>query len=531
MKRLFSILSIICFLKMVSYSQEINIIPKPSNTEIQQGRFELTSNTDIVSARGSKLHNYLQAQIQELIGMKLSVVKSTRKSTSAIKLTLNSKSKIGKEGYEIIITQNCCEIISKTENGLFYGIQSLLQLIPSTPVTQCYIPCLKIKDAPRFTYRGMHLDVSRHFFPKSFIFKYLDLLAMHKMNVFHWHLVDDQGWRIEVKKYPKLTEIGAWRPDDTDKPWNYFVYATADKTKKLYGGYYTQSDIREIVKYATERQITIIPEIEMPGHCAAVIEAYPELSCSGKTWRKDETLVWEFSDPLCIGNEQTFEFLENVLTEMFSLFPSKYIHIGGDECKKSTWLACQKCQTRMKVENLKHEDELQSYLNKRIGKFLASKNRELIGWDEILDGGIAPEATVMSWRGMEGGIKAAQLGHRVIMSPESYCYFNFPQTEDSIKQDKYITLEKVYSFDPVPEKLTKKETNYIIGAQANVWTEYMINEGQIEQMILPRMTALSEVLWSDKKNLNFDDFAKRLGFFFPRLKVLNYNYFTPKQEK
>ncbi|MFA5418297.1 MAG: family 20 glycosylhydrolase [Bacteroidales bacterium] len=511
----------------LSFSQKVSVIPRPSKIELQKGMFTLSNSTQIIPASGSDLHTYLQSQIQVLTKMNLSVTSNKNIKTSVIKLTLDASLNTGKEGYEMEITKNRCEIKSKTETGLFYGIQSLLQLLPSKAVTKCEIPCLKISDSPRFGWRGMHLDVSRHFFPKEFILKYIDLIALHKMNVFHWHLVDDQGWRIEIKKYPKLTDIGAWREDDTNKPWSYFVYPTNDSTKKLYGGFYTQSDIREIVKYAAERQITVVPEIEMPGHCASMIAAYPELSCKGKPWRKPENSIWEFSDPVCAGNELTFDFLENVLTEVIDLFPSKYIHIGGDECKKTTWKQCPKCQARMKAENFTDVEQLQSYLIRRIEKFLISKNRQLVGWDEILEGGLAPEATVMSWRGTDGGLKAAQQGHYAVMSPDTYCYFNHHQVAELDKKNGPISLEKVYSYNPINDELTKDEAKFILGGQGNLWSEFTVTGKEVEELVLPRMSALSEVLWTDKKQQDYSDFLLRLSNLYPRLSALNYEFYIP----
>ncbi len=508
------------------YSQSVNIIPLPNKIEMGKGVFILTDKVAIIPSR-TNLDIYLSGQIKTLTGIKLVVLKKNQKSDGSILLKLDKSLSMDDEAYQLQVSSKSCEIIAKTETGLFYGIQSFLQLLPEKNISKINIPCLKITDSPRFEWRGMHLDVSRHFFPKAFILKYLDLIAMYKMNVFHFHLVDDQGWRIEIKKYPKLTELGAWREDDTDKPWNYFIYPTNDKSKKLYGGFYTQNDIREIVKYATDRKITVVPEIEMPGHCGAMLEAYPEFSCTGKPWRKNPKLGWEFSDPVCVGNEQTYEFLENILSEVMDLFPSKYIHVGGDECKKTTWESCPKCQARMKAEGFTHPEQLQSYLIQRIEKFLLSKNRKLIGWDEILEGGLAPEATVMSWNGIAGGVKAAKMGHRVVMTPDTHCYFDFPQFNEMDKGGNNISLEKVYHFEPISSDLSPAETKFVLGAQGNVWTERMITSQKVEEMVLPRMLALSEVLWTDTLNRNYEDFLKRINSHYLRLKTQNYAFNIP----
>jgi hexosaminidase len=362
----------------------------------------------------------------------------------------------------------------------------------------------------------MHLDVGRHFFPVEFIKKYIDLLASYKLNTFHWHLTEDQGWRIEIKKYPRLTEIGSKRKD-----------TTGDGTP--YGGFYTQEQIREVVKYANERFVAIVPEIEMPGHSLAALTAYPELSCTGGPFEVG-TKWGVFEDVYCAGNEKTFNFLKDVLNEVIALFPGKYIHIGGDECPKNRWKVCAKCQRRMKVNNLKSEEELQSYFIRKIDRFLASKGRKLVGWDEILEGGLSKGAAVMSWRGTEGGIAAAKSGHDVVMTPTSHCYFDYYQGIPE-KEPKaiggFIPIDTVYLFEPVPPSLPVKQAKYILGAQGNVWTEYIADEKHAEYMVLPRLLAMSEVVWSDKNSRNFEDFKVRLEGHFPRLSTRGYNFRKP----
>jgi len=391
------------------------------------------------------------------------------------------------------------------------------------------VPFVDIEDVPRFAWRGMHLDVGRHMFPIDFIKKYIDYLAFHKLNVFHWHLTEDQGWRIEIKKYPKLTEISAFRNET-------IVGHHSTNPQKFdgqkYGGFYTQEEIKEVVKYANERFITVVPEIEMPGHAIAALAAYPELSCTGGPF--DVRTSWGISDDIfCAGNENTFEFLKIVLSEVVELFPSKFIHIGGDEAPKARWHECLKCKKRIADENLADEHELQSYFIQRIEKYLNSKGKEIIGWDEILEGGLAPNAAVMSWRGNSGGIEAAKQKHNVVMAPTTRCYFDYYQTEykdnEPLSIGGFLPLEKVYSFNPIPSELTKEEAKFIIGAQANVWTEYMPNPKQVEYMAFPRMSALAEVVWTNNENKNFNDFLSRMGFQYKRFDAMKINYFKARK--
>jgi len=426
------------------------------------------------------------------------------------------------EAYTLVTSKNGIVIRGNSARGLFYGIQTLLQLLPPeiygesglVKRTGIRIPQVSIQDEPRYGWRGMHLDVGRHLYSVEFIKKYIDMLAMHKMNVFHWHLTEDQGWRIEIKKYPKLTEIGSVRmnPDGT-----------------TYGGFYTQEQIREVVAYAASRFIDVMPEIEMPGHSVAALAAYPELSCTGGPF--EVRAQWGVSkDVYCAGKEITFNFVEGVLSEVISLFPFKYLHIGGDECPKDRWTKCPDCQNRMKTEGLKDEMQLQSYFIRRIEKFLIANNRSLVGWDEILEGGLAPEATVMSWRGITGGIEAAKQGHDVIMSPTSYCYFDFYQGDPRFEPKAIggnLTMEKVYSYEPAPEELNEEEAKHILGAQGNVWTEYIPDEKQVEYMALPRMSALAEVVWSPKDMRDFEAFTFRMERQYQRFDAMKLNYRVP----
>ncbi len=430
------------------------------------------------------------------------------------------------EGYKLKVNSGNISIVANDGAGLFYGIQTLIQLFPdsllSSKMEAVKIPGWIITDSPRFHYRGMHLDVGRHFFPVRFIKKYLDMMAMYKFNTFHWHLTEDQGWRIEIKKYPKLTQTGGYRDStlvgkDSDRPrkWD----------GKRYGGFYTQDQIREVVKYAADRHITIIPEIEMPGHSLAALAAYPELACTPGPFRP-ATLWGVFPDIYC-PKEKTFKFLEDVLTEVMELFPGKYIHIGGDEAPKQRWKESRLCQKIMKENGLKNEEELQGYFVARIEKFLNAHGRQLIGWDEILEGGLSPGATVMSWRGIEGGIAAARAGHDAIMTPGNYCYFDHYQAGpegEPIAIGGMTTLKEVYNYEPVPEELNNKEAKHILGAQGNVWTEYMPTPEKVEYMVLPRMAALAEVVWTNPRQKSWKSFQRRINNHFKRYKALKWNY-------
>ncbi len=519
---------------------QIPVIPAPANVDKKPGKFRIIPGFRILSASNNedvrKIINSFAEKLRKIEGLDVPIIAGSeidiRDNIFVIQLA-SKKSHLGNEGYELEINPNSMFLHAYKPAGLFYGVQTLLQLLPpeletgqTLPVfNQITLPCVKISDTPRFPYRGMHLDVGRHFFPVSFIKRYIELLAMHKFNTFHWHLTEDQGWRIEIKQYPKLTEIGSYRNETLVGHYRDLPHKFDGQRQ---GGFYTQQEIRDIVRYAKDQYITIIPEIEMPGHSVAALAAYPELSCTEGPF--EVSTIWGVKeDVYCAGNDKVFEFLENVLSEVIDLFPSKYIHIGGDECPKIRWENCEKCQARIQEEGLADEDELQSYFIRRIEKFLLSKGRKLIGWDEILEGGLAPEATVMSWRGMNGGIEAARQGHDVIMTPVSFCYFDYYQANPEIEPlaiGGYTTLKKVYSFEPVPRELSENESKHIKGAQGNVWTEYITTPEYVEYMSVPRMTALSEVVWSPKKSRNWQNFRARLEIFFRRLDVLDVNYST-----
>lgn len=493
---------------------EINIVPKPAKMVQEKGVFELNAETPIVvnedSAEIKQIAGFLQAHLSDFYGLKNKVEVGDLPVDKTVFISLDKSLNLGKEAYTLSINPKGIVLKASAPNGLFYGVQTLIQLLPHSKkqLAQVTFPAVQIEDSPRFSWRGMHLDVSRHFMPVSFIKKYIDYIAMNKMNVFHWHLTDDQGWRIEIKKYPKLTQVGAWRKETLiGHPGKDNKY-----DGKRYGGFYTQDQIKEIVAYAKARYVTVVPEIEMPGHAMAALAAYPELGCTGGPYQVG-TRWGVYDDVYCAGKEKTFKFLEDVLTEVMALFPSQYIHIGGDECPKTRWKACPYDQARMKELGLKNEEELQSYFVQRIEKFLNAHGRKMIGWDEILEGGLAPNAVIMSWRGEKGGIAAAQAHHSVIMTPGGYCYFDHYQGKpesEPIAFGGFTPLKKVYNYEPVSKELAPDEDKYILGSQGNVWTEYMKTPAKVEYMIFPRMAALAEVLWSPKASRNYDDFLKRM---------------------
>jgi hexosaminidase len=496
--------------------QKNGIIPHPVSLVYQEGNFKLNAITSISYNKADKemeaLVNFFKSSVENVTGHKLLI---NKKVAQQIKFALVNDEKLGTEGYRLKVTSSGVEIIANKHGGLFYGMQTLLQTLPLVRTNQlAVIPCMEVEDYPRFKWRGMMLDVSRHFFSADVIKQFIDLMATYKMNVFHWHLCDDSGWRIEIKKYPKLTDVGAWRVDRLDRVWSDREPAKAGEAA-TYGGYYTQEQVKDIVAYAKLRNITIVPEIEMPGHSVAALAAYPEFSCTQKPQFVNTGGVYPkgIQANYCAGNDSVFLFLQDVLTEVMALFPSEYIHVGGDEVDKSGWKNCDRCQNRMKREGLKDENELQSYFIRRMEKFLSAHNRKLIGWDEILEGGLAPAATVMSWRGEAGGIEAAKMHHNVVMTPGSPCYFDHYQSGpegEPVAIGGMNTLKKVYSYEPIPKELTAEEGKFVLGAQANLWTEYVPTVNQLEYMILPRMLALAEVVWSPVQTRNWLDFNQRL---------------------
>lgn len=531
------ILSIFCF-SGYSQTQEVVLIPKPQQMEIHSGDFTIDKNTSFFFEPEFKIAgDFFQEFLQNGAGFQL-----PKKSKNKAQVVIEKDSNQPSEGYFLDISESKIIIKASDASGAFYAVQTLRQLLPSEMERPAEassgqalsskgerislsIPQLTITDFPKFQYRGMHLDVARHFFDKEFVMKYIANLAMLKMNTFHWHLTEDQGWRIEIKKYPDLTKKGAFREETRighyeDKPERY--------DGKRYGGFYTQEDIKEVVAYAATQNVTIIPEIEMPGHAQAAIHSYPELGCTGE--QIPVATTWGVFEDIFCPKEETFTFLENVLSEVMELFPGEYIHIGGDEAPKLRWKNCAHCQQLIKEKNLKDEDGLQSYFIHRIEEFVNSKGKKIIGWDEILEGGLAPNATVMSWRGMQGGIDAAKHGNNVIMTPVSHAYFDYYQSENLDEPTAiggFLPLKKVYSLNPIPNELTEGEGKHILGAQANLWTEYIPTEKQVEYMVFPRILAMSEVVWSGpSKNFDKDypDFFSRVEGFMERLDALNINY-------
>jgi hexosaminidase len=497
------------------------LIPMPKEARISEGSFTLDKETSLVVDAGFSAETTIFNQFLLKYYNLALPVSSKVKGKSIIVRKSGADLKPG--GYSLEIAKKKIVISASEPTGVFYAFQTLIQLLPADG-SKAQLRCLTIHDEPKFAWRGLHLDVCRHFFPPEFVKKYIDFIAMYKMNTFHWHLTEDQGWRIEIKRYPRLTSKGAWRKGTMVGPYD------DHKVDSIpYGGFYTQDEIRDIVAYATQRHITIIPEIEMPGHALAALTAYPELSCTGGPFEVATT--WGVFDDVYCPKEETFTFLENVLTEVIDLFPSQYIHIGGDECPKTRWKTCPHCQALIQKENLGDEHGLQTYFINRIEKFLNSKGRKIIGWDEILENGLAPSAAIMSWRGSEGGIAAARQQHFVVMTPEPYCYFDHYQADpknEPLAIGGFTPLEKVYSYNPIPETLTAAESKYILGAQANMWSEYLPSTDQVEYMLFPRIAALAEVVWGTSEPADFDGFHKRLLEHFKLLDELGVNYRKPQ---
>ena len=504
-------------------SQDIEplIIPKPASLELPGGTYTLDSESSIIFSDESL--SEVAVLVKEFVS-NVSALNPDIVSESGEKgISLGISEGLDTEAYELVINEEGIAIDGGSEAGVFYGLQSLIQLIHSDKPesSELIFPMIAINDQPRFEYRGIMLDVGRHYFPVDYIKKQLDLMAFYKFNRFHWHLTEDQGWRIEIKKYPKLTEIGAWRKETV------IGRNSGEYDGKRYGGFYTQDEVRDIVQYASERHITIIPEIELPGHSGAALAAYPEFGCVDKEY--EVVTKWGVNEDIYCPSEETFEFLQDVLTEVMDLFPGKYIHIGGDEAPKKQWEESEFAQGVIRREGLADEHELQSYFIKRIETFLNENGRSIIGWDEILEGGLAPNATVMSWRGIKGGIEAAKAGHDVIMTPTSHCYLDYYQSDDPnepLAIGGYLPLEKVYSYEPVPQELTDEESKYVKGTQGNLWTEYISTPEKAEYMLFPRALAIAENGWSMKENKDYNDFKVRLAEHHERLKGMGVNMAT-----
>ena len=502
--------------KAKAYNQGINIIPTPVSLTQNEGNFKLNKNTKIYAStpEAKTVAEFFAAKMNTATGYQIAT--ADKETSDGISLVIDGALDVNDEGYTLDVADSGVRIKAKTPQGLFYGMQSFLQLLPAEIESPSAVkgiawiaPAVSIKDEPRFGYRGIMLDPCRHFIPVENIKKQLDVLALFKINRMHWHLTDDQGWRIEIRHYPELTKVGSRRAE-TVLGRNTNIYDGIPS-----GGYYTQRQIRDVVAYAAERFITVIPEIEMPGHASAALAAYPWLGCAGEGYIV-RTRWGVFPEVYCAGKDSTFEFMENVLAEVCELFPSEYIHIGGDECPKQSWTSCPACQQRIRNERLEHENELQSYFVHRIEKWLNARGRNLIGWDEILEGGISKTATIMSWRGADGGVAAAKAGNQVIMTPNTHCYLDYFQTQEPERLEPlgiggYVPVRKVYSFDPY-DRLSSAEQSCIQGVQGNIWTEYIASFAHAQHMALPRLAALAEVGWACDRR-DFGDFTRRMTVF------------------
>ena len=505
---------------LVSAQNNFDIIPKPSSVSLKNGEYIFPQTVKVsVSPEFANVKSLLSEY--SAFKQEKNIVGTKNANSGDIRIVKDQHNKFAPGAYQLSINSKGIQIEASDIAGAINGVHTFIQLglLQKDPSRLSFA---SIEDQPRFSYRGLHLDVSRHFYPFSFLKKYIDLMALYKFNNFHWHLTDGAGWRLEVKKYPELTNKAAWRTHANWKDWwqNGRQY-TEQGSPNASGGFYTQKEAKELVKYAADRGINIIPEIEMPGHSEEVLAVYPELSCSGKPYTQSE---------FCIGNPKTFEFLQNVIDEVLEIFPSKYIHIGGDEADKKHWASCPKDQALMKKEGLKSVDELQSYAIRKMDQYLQSKERKLIGWDEILDGGLTHGATVMSWRGESGGIAAANAGHDVIMTPGEFLYFDSYQTDPRTQPEAiggYLPLDKVYSYNPVPAVLEEEKSKHVLGAQANLWAEYIPTTEHVEYMIFPRALALAEVNWTAFENKNIQDFTKRLQSHYKILQQLQVNYYRP----
>ena len=517
----------------------IAVIPQPVRITPHAGRFTLTARTVIwADAASAPVARQLARYLEPATGFSFVVRTTGAPPASAIVLRHDpSLQRLGAEGYTLDVSRAAVTLRASAPAGLFYAVQTLRQLLPAgifraAPVegVAWTIPSVAIEDSPRFAWRGAHLDVSRHFMPKEFVRKYIDLLALHKLNTFHWHLTDDQGWRLQIRKYPRLTEVGAWRPQsligrqsgqrDTTQ-WQFDA--------EPHGGFYTADDAREIVAYAKARFITVVPEIEMPGHALAAIAAYPSLGITGDSLRVG--MRWGVYSDILNADSTTVAFMQDVLSEVLEIFPSRYIHVGGDEADKAKWKTSPRIAARIQELGLKDENELQSWFIRQMDAFLTARGRRMVGWDEILEGGLAPNATVMSWRGTAGGIAAARAGHDVVMAPTSHTYLDYYQSQNTAAEPiaigGFLPLERVYSFDPMPAELEPRFARHIIGGQAQLWTEYMKDPKKVEYMAFPRLTALAEAVWTPLARKDSADYRARLDVHLPRLGALDVNYRRP----
>ena len=510
------------------------LVPIPAKVTAKDGSITLGASTTIEASDALRSQaERLRDVLRPATGLPLPIVASARGLRIALAL-VERIGPPGDEAYRLVVGADGVTISARSAAGISRGLQTLRQLLPVEIFRRALVtgvpwtlPAIEIEDAPRFGWRGSHLDVGRHFMPKATVLRHIDLLALHKLSVFHWHLTEDQGWRIEIKRYPKLTEVGAWRKDSMVAP------RTREPSQRKFsgrphGGFYTQDDVREVVRYAADRGVTVVPEIEMPGHALAAIAAYPELGNTGA--RHEVQTYWGISDHVFGVGENVLSFVENVLDEVLALFPSTFIHIGGDEVPKREWKESAAAQARMKELGLKDEEQLQSWFVTRVDGWLARRGRRLIGWDEILEGGLAPGATVMSWRGENGGIAAAKAGHDVVMAPEKPTYFDHDQSDDELVPIRGLnTLADVYAYEPVPRELSATEAQHVLGAQGQLWTEYMPDPQRMEYMAWPRLCALAEVLWSPRETRDAADFTRRLETHLERLRILDVNFWRPRR--
>lgn len=517
-------------------AEQINVIPQPESVLVYDGSLSIAGASFLID---KALCGAAEEAIKGFEAA-LSAASEVASGTSGVKIVFKQDSKLAAEEYSIAVCSRKAVVKASGLNGILYAIETLKQMLPVEIYTKIpaaegawTLPYMKIQDKPRFGYRGMHLDVARHFFDVNEVKKYIDIMAIHKLNRFHWHLTDDQGWRIEIKKYPELTQVGSIRKETIIGHWRDREKNGYDGTPYGEGMWYTQEQIREIVDYAAAKGITVIPEIDLPGHMVAALATYPDLGCTGGPY--EVRTGWGIAkEVLCVGKESTFTFIENVLSEVCELFPSEYIHIGGDECPKDSWKGCPHCQAKIRelglADDEKHSAEhyLQSYVTKRVEEFLAGKGKRIIGWDEILEGELAPNATVMSWRGVKGGNEAVKLGHDVIMTPNKFMYLDYYQSEDRAGEPLgiggFLPVEKVYSFEPFTDEMTQEEKSHILGVQANLWTEYIGENWHLEYMLLPRMSALSEVQWCQPDGRDYERFLENLKGMRKIYDALGYNY-------
>lgn len=515
--------------------QEINIVPEVAEIEMQKGHFTLDKTTHLVFNGlddSDPTIEYITTHYHSFFGFAPTPYFNKKTVRRAVVFELNKTEDpvLQEEGYRLEINNHYIQINANTTAGLFYGFQTLFQLAPSdiaeNKQDKITFPAITVVDYPRFEWRGSHRDVCRHFFDVDHIKKHLDLMALYKLNKFHWHLTDDHGWRLEIDQYPKLTQVGAWSVDRTDVPWREGEPPREGEIA-TYGGFYTKEEVREVIAYAAQRHIDVIPEIEIPGHSCAILAAYPEFACDDYPYHVAIGPYWPPKAILCGGNDEIITFLCKVLDEVAALFPYEYIHIGGDEALKGNWEKCPKCQKKIKEMNLQNEEELQGWLIREVEEHLAKKDKKIIGWDEILEGGVSQNATVMSWRGIEGGIEAARHGNFAIMTPTSHCYFDYYQADPETEPDAiccYIPIEKVYTFDPVPSELSAEEAKFIKGGQCNLWAEFIYTPEHAQYMLLPRLCALAECVWTPVERKEWSSFEQKLAGQKNRLKTLGYNY-------